>query len=147
MVQYGRPANDANRGAWVDEANGTTDIYTHIDEVSANDVDYIKSPLAPVANFYVCKLSSIEDPVANTGHTIRYRYAKNAAGGAAINLVVELRQGYVNEASPGTLIKELGNHANISETITQANVTLSVAEADSISNYADLFLRFVANQA
>jgi hypothetical protein len=145
MAQFARPSVDSSIGGYKDQADGTTNIYASTDEVSPNDADYIKSALAPSNAPYVTKLSAIEDPQSSSGHVVRYRYAKNAAGGAQIDLTVQLRQGYANEGSPGTLIKEW-THANIGETLTTQNQTLSGAEADSITNYADLFLRFVANQ-
>jgi hypothetical protein len=94
---------------------------------------------------YVCSLTTIEDPVSSTGHVVRYRYRKSAAAGAAIDLIVQLRQGYTGEGAMGTLIAS-ATHADISDTATSSNFTLSGAEADSITNYADLALRFVFNQ-
>ncbi len=145
MAQFARPSTDASIGGYKDQADGTTNIYAAIDEASPSDADYIKSALAPSNAPYVTKLSAIEDPQSSSGHIVRYRYAKNAAGGAQIDLTVQLRQGYVNEGSPGTLIKEW-THTNIPETWTTQAQTLSAGEADSITDYTDLFLRFVANQ-
>jgi hypothetical protein len=74
------------------------------------------------------------------------RRAKDAAGGDTITLTVELRQGYVNEGAPGTLIATVMNAVTIDETWTTTTYNLSAGEADAITNYADLFLRFVANK-
>lgn len=146
MAQFGRPSADTSIGGYSDQGGGTTNIYTTIDEISPSDADYIRSALAPSNAPYVTKLSNLEDPQSSTGHVVRYRYAKDAAGGAQIDLTAQLRQGYVNEGSPGTLIKEW-THSDISETFTTAQQTLSGAEADSITDYTSLYLRFVANQA
>jgi len=146
MAQFGRPSTDTTNQSFVDQADGSTNIYTAIDEAIASDADYIKSALAPTSDVYVTKLTSLEDPQVSTGHTVRYRYAKDAAGGAQIDLTVELRQGYVNEGTPGTLIATCGTHTDISDAWTAGSYALSGAEADNITNYADLFLRFVANQ-
>lgn len=145
MAQFARPSADTSIGTYTDQSSGTTNIYTTIDETSPGDADYIKSVLAPSNAPYVAKLSTIEDPVSSSGHIVRYRYAKNAAGGAQIDLTVQLRQGYVSEGSPGTLIAQW-THANIAETFTTQSQTLSGAEADAITNYGDLYLRFVSNQ-
>lgn len=147
MAQFGRPSTDASIGTYTDEAAGTTNIYTHIDEdVSApNDADYVRSVLAPANAPYVTKLTTLEDPQSSSNHIARYRYAKDASGGAQIDLTVQLRQGYTNEGSPGTLIKEW-THTNISNTLATATQTLSAGEADSITDYTSLYLRFVANQ-
>ena len=146
MAQFGRPSADTYIGGYKDEADGTTNIYTHIDETSYSDTDYIKSILAPSAAPYVCKLSTVEDPLSSSNHTVRYRYCKDAAGGAAINLTVQLRQGYVDEGTPGTLIATCGTHTDISESWTAGSYNLSGGEADAITNYASLYLRFVATQ-
>lgn len=145
MAQFARPSADTSIGGYKDQADGTTDIFQAIDEVSPSDADYIKSASAPSNAPYVTKLSSIEDPQSSGGHVVRYRYAKSAAGGAQINLVVQLRQGYTSEGSPGTLIAEW-THNDISESFTTQNQTLSGAQADAITDYTDLYLRYVANQ-
>lgn len=145
MAQFGRPSTDTTNEGYTDQAGGGTNIFQSIDESVASDADFIKSALTPTNDVYVTKLTSIEDPISSINHVVRYRYAKDAAGGAQIDLTVQLRQGYTNEGAPGTLIAQW-LHTNIAETFTAAAQTLSGAEADSITNYADLFLRFVANQ-
>src|SRR3990167_5351662 len=145
MAQFGRPSTDTTLGSYTDQGGGSTSIFGTIDEVVADDGDFIQSPLAPANAAYVTKLTSVEDPQSSTGHVVRYRYQKNASGGAQINLTVELRQGYVSEGSLGTLIAQWV-HTDIPSTWTGQAQTLSGAQADAITNYADLFLRFVSNQ-
>jgi hypothetical protein len=145
MAQFGRPSTDTTNESYTDQAGGSTTIYTTLDETVASDADYIKSVAAPTSDVYVTKLTTLEDPVVHTGHTIRYRYAKDLAGGSQIDLTVELRQGYVSEVSQGTLIKQW-SHTAISETWTQANQTLTEGEAATITDYTSLYLRFVSNQ-
>jgi hypothetical protein len=145
VTQYGRPSADTYLGNWEDEAAGTTNIYDGIDEVTPSDADYIVSDSAPSTSPYVCKLTTVTDPATSSGHIVRYRYGKDAAGGAQIDIVVQLREGYVNEGTPGTLIKAW-THTNVSDTLTTAAQTLSAGEADSITDYSDLFLRFTADQ-
>lgn len=146
MAQFGRPSADTNNpGSYTDQAGGGTTIYTTIDEVSYSDADYIRSPLAPASAVYVTKLSSVEDPVSSVGHVLRTRYAKDTAGGSTIGLVTELRQGYVSEGTQGTLICTRTFSA-IPETFTTDAYSLTTGEADAITNYADLYVRYVANQ-
>ncbi len=118
-------------------------------ETSYDDSDYILSGYGPGCDtdVYVCLLAGATDPLSSTDHYVHYRYAKSAAGGNTINLTVELRQGYVSESSLGTLIATCGTHNNISETITQQDYTLSAGEADAITNYNDLYLRFVVTRS
>lgn len=146
MPQFGRPSADTNNpGSWTDQAGGAVTIYTTIDEVTASDVDFVRSPLVPSSSVYVTKLSVVTDPLVSTGHVLRTRYAKDAAGGGQINLTAELRQGYVSEASLGTLIATR-TFTNISETFATDAYTLTAAEADAITAYGDLYVRLIATQ-
>jgi hypothetical protein len=52
----------------------------------------------------------------------------------------------VNEGSPGTLIAE-EVHLDIPNGFTDGSFTLSSGEADAITDYSDLFIRIVADQA
>jgi hypothetical protein len=148
MAQFGRPSADTNNdGAWVDEAAGSVNLWDGIDEVTAEDVLFIESVSAPSSAPYVAALQDItlEDPVSSSGHIVRYRYQKNAAGGAQIDLTIQLRQGYVSEASQGTLIRSEAVN-NISNGFVSGSFTLLAGEADSITDYTSLYLRIVANQ-
>lgn len=149
MAQFGRPSADTyNADLWVDEAAGGTNIWDGIDEVSFSDADYIESPTAPTSDVYVTKLTTLEDPLSSTGHVVRARAGKDAAGGATITLTGELRQAYVNEGTPGTLIATCFNAVTLGDSIAAlSDYTLSGAEADAITDYTNLYLRFVANQA
>ena len=146
MVQLARPSTDTTIGGYTDQVGGVTSIFGTIDEVVADDADYIQSALAPSNAAYVTKLTSLEDPQSSSGHVVRYRYQKDTAGGAQIDLTVQLRQGDVSEGAQGTLIAQW-THADIPAVWTPQAQTLSGAQADSISDYTSLFLRFVSNQA
>ena len=146
MPQYGRPSADTNNpGTYTDQGGGSTNIYATIDEVTLDDADYIRSPLAPASAIYVTKYSNLEDPQSSTGHVLRTRYAKDAAGGAQIDIVVQLRQGYVSEVTQGTLIATR-TFTNVGNTFTTDAYTLSGAEADAITDYTSLYLRVSSNQ-
>lgn len=42
MAQFGRPSADTNNpGSYTDQAGGSANIYTTIDEVTLDDADYI----------------------------------------------------------------------------------------------------------
>jgi hypothetical protein len=145
MSQFARPDADLTNEGFVNQAASGANLYLSLDEVTADDADYAVSAVAPTSDVYACSLSTIEDPVSSTGHVVRYRYRKSAAAGAAIDMTVQLRQGYVSEGTQGTLIHSV-THTDISDTAVSNNFTLSGAEADTITNYADLALRFVFNQ-
>lgn len=140
-VQKVYPVSDTTVGNWMTNTGATTDLFDALNETTYSDADFIKSEETPSASPCVVKLGNITDPESSTGHILRYRYGKE--GGAAINITVQVRQGYVNEGSLGTLIKEWV-HTNVSA-LTTAEQTLSGAEADSITNYTSLFVRMVGN--
>lgn len=139
MPQFARPSADTVRTGWTDQAGGTVNIYTTIDEATASDTDYIKTAAPPGSNEFESLLTSVTDPVSSAGHVMRWRRRKQPATGSAdINLTVVLRQGT-------TAIKTVADNA-IPGTFTDTSATLSAAEADAITNYADLRLEFVAAQ-
>jgi hypothetical protein len=94
----------------------------------------------------VVQLGYLDDPLASTGHIVRYRFRKDVDLGDQIDLTVELRQGYINEGTPGILIHSQANVAIGGTAWIAGTFTLSSTEADSITNYRDLFIRFVANK-
>ena len=145
MAQFGRPSADTSIGDYTDELGGVTNIYTGIDEVAAEDVEFVRSIIDPVAAPYATALTSLSDPLSSTGHIIRWRRQKDVALGATVNLTVQLRQGYVSEATPGTLIAEKATVA-VPDAWADDSLTLSAAEADAITNYPSLALRFVSDQ-
>lgn len=131
MAQFARPTSDVALGGWSGPA------FSAIDEAVADDADFTSSPTAPNGAALEVALGSVEDPQSSTGHVVRYRYRKNSTGGAQINLTVALMQGVTQIAS--------WSHTNI-DAVTTAAQTLTAAEADAITNYADLRLRFTATQ-
>jgi hypothetical protein len=149
MAQIAVPTTDTVRDNWEEDDGTTTDIFDQIDEGSAagSDADFIRTVLAPTSDVYVTKLTTLEDPVSSSDHVVRIRRSKDSAGGATINLTVQLRQGYTNEGAQGTLIATPMNAVAIDETWTTTSYTLSGAEADAITDYSSLYLRFLANQA
>ena len=139
MAQFARPSADTVRTGWTDEAAGTVDIYTGIDEVTAEDTEYIKTPTPPGANEFETLLTTVQDPLSSANHVMRWRRRKQpAAGSAQINLTVRLMEGATQRVTQ--------SDTNLPGTFTDTSYTLSGGEADTISNYADLRLEFVAAQ-
>ncbi len=143
--QTARPDSDAFVGVWEDELGGAVDIYQSIDEVTPSDIDYVTSELDPSQSPYVASLSDVEPPVAASGdRTVRYRYRKGVSGAAVIDVTVELREGYVSEASPGALIASK-IHEDVPDAFIDGSFVIA-AEDDTISDYSDLYLRLVADR-
>jgi len=145
MAQFARPDADIVDGNWVKSTGGNVNLFQMIDETPFDDADYIESGLAPATDAVAVNLSDVTDPVSSINHIVRYRYGKDSAAGAQIDIVVQLRQGYVSEGAQGTLI-HAETHTNVSSGFTAGTFTLSGGEADAITNYADLQIRITANQ-
>lgn len=143
--QFARPIEDTILGDYTDADGSATDIFESIDEEVADDDDYIQSEEAPANAVYVCKLSTLLNPLVKTNHIVRYRYQKQDGEEEQLDLVVQLREGYEDEGTPGTLIKEW-THTDVGDTWITATQTLSEAEANEITDYGDLFLRVRFNQ-
>lgn len=147
MSQFGRPEADTLIGNYSNQAGGTSSIFQAIDESSASEADYIRSPTNPANEVYVTRLSDIVDPLSSSGHVLRVRAGTDqASGGEQINMTMQLRQGYVNESSQGTLIATATQNNITPGGWTTYSMTLSGAEADAITDYTDLYLRIVMNK-
>lgn len=145
MPQFARPMADTFNGdSYVDQVGGSTDIFEAIDEDEADDADFIRSPNSPVAFVYVTKLTTVEDPGSDASHVIRARMKKDLTNPNTLNVDVELREGYVDEGTQGTLIATLVQ-TNISNEFVNYEKALSEGEAALITDYTDLYLRFIAN--
>jgi hypothetical protein len=137
MAQLARPISDVAAGSWTTQSGGTTNLYATIDEASASDADYIRSSASPATpDIAKVRLGSLTDPLASTGHIVRYRYQKSVSGGDAIDLTVRLQQGATQIAA--------WTHANIANGFVDAAQTLTGGEADAITDYATLDLWFEA---
>ena len=148
MPQFARPIADiTNANQWLDDAASSVTIFDAIDETVLSTADFIQSSAGLSSAIYVCRITTtIEDPVSSANHVVRFTYRKNSSGQAQINLTAELRQDYVSEASLGTLIWTTNFTNIVSSVQSTAAVTLTAAEADSITQYSSLYLRFVSNQ-
>ncbi len=141
MVQFARPDNDDAIGSWTDEAAGTTDIYTGIDDVTAQDADFIESEVNPSASTCAIGLSALTDPEGNVDHIVRYEYRRRDSGGGSLptlDITVALREGATVRASQ--------THTSVTTVFTAGTFTLSSGEADAITDYTDLNLLFTANK-
>lgn len=138
------PSADSVDGNWTDSGGGTS-LAAQIDETSASDADYILSELSPSNSSCRVKLASGGDPGVSTGHVIEWRVGKDTTGGQTINVTVTLRQGGGNSLGGGTQIATFTR--NNVDALTTYQETLSGGEADSITNYTDLYLEFSANAA
>jgi hypothetical protein len=128
--QIAAPTSDISAGNWVRSSdNAGTGLYTMLDETTYDDNDYV---YVNSDSTLEVKFASVSDPAVSTGHKVRYRIKGNGAA----TITVSLRQG------SGTEIASWA-HTAASTTTTSYEQTLSSGQADSITDYADLRLRFV----
>jgi hypothetical protein len=147
MAQFARPDADTYNGdGWTEDDNDTTNMFAEVDESSADDADYVRSPTSPSNDVVVFRLSDVADPGLSTGHVLRVRNSVDQASQETIDFTFELRQGYTNEGSPGTLIASTTRTGVTSTSWTTTSYTLSGGEADAITDYTDLFVRIKANK-
>lgn len=133
---YARPSSDVTDAGWVNESGNNTNLYDSINETSPSDSDYIVSSVGGVGSDE-CEvgLSSVSDPSTGNNHHVSYRYAKiNVDGIPIIDLTVTLVE--------GTTIIATWFHHNIGTTLVTAVQNLTTGEANSISDYTNLRLRF-----
>jgi len=147
VAQFARPSADTNNpDAYTDQGGGSSTIYATIDESVASDSDYIRTVVSPTNDVYVTKLSNVTDPLSSTGHIMRMRTSCDQDAQETLDFTLQLRQGYVSEGSPGTLIATLSRAGVSSTTWTDSSYTLSGAEADAITDYTSLYYRLLINK-
>lgn len=139
MAQFARPDSDVT--ALGGSGSGT---FADIDETSFSDSDYLYSN-DNVDVTYECGLSNVTDPVSSSGHIVRWRQAQSdqsaspiapSSGGTASEYSAYLYQG-------ATLIATLVSGETSNEgSFLAKSYTLSGTEADSITDYTDLRIRF-----
>ncbi|HUF02790.1 MAG TPA: hypothetical protein VMM38_01300 [Aridibacter sp.] len=138
MAQFGRPASDVSTGSWT-----TTPLWSKIDEVTASDADFAKSSDNPANDVFEVALSSLTDPASSTGHVMRFRERMQYSGGGSpgnITITFSLIQGTTVIASAEF------TKANNDLAYYDRELALTGTEANSITDYTDLRLRFRSNK-
>lgn len=134
------PSADSVDGTWTDQAGGTS-LFATLDELTPSDTDYIQSADNPSNSGCRVKLASGLDPSVSTGHVLHWRIRKT--GTQTVNMTVVLKQGGGDVLGAGTTIASFTRNG-VSTSFTTFDEALSNAQADSITNYADLYLEFYA---
>lgn len=137
MVQVARPASTTTVGDWRTQSNGT-DLHTAIDEATFSDSDYITSPANPNGTVSTIAFGSLTDPQSSSGHVLRFRHARDAAGGTAVDILVALWQTGGGVAIASTTVQPSGT------AYTAGTINLTGTQADAITNYGQLELRVSA---
>jgi len=132
--QFSYAVADVASGLWNPSVSGL--LYPMIDEIIYDDSDYIYSPYSPNNTYCEVLLSGLVDPITPSGHIVSYRFRDYPVSGQS-SVTVGLYQG-------GSLISSY-THASVASGFQYGGFALSNAEADSITDYTNLRLRFTAN--
>jgi len=74
---------------------------------------------------------------------MRMRTAASLDNQQSITITQQLRQGYVSESNQGTLIASQTRSNITSTTWTTSQYTLTAAEVGAITDYSNLYFRFI----
>lgn len=134
-----RPDGTTIQGGWVNEAGGAA-LWSSIDEVTADDSDYIRSMDNPVSDICQVSLTNVSGTISQPFY-VGYRYGKAGAGklGTSLGLIVSLKQG-------STLIASW-SHSDIPAAQTTTKQGLTSGQFAAISDFTDLRLEFEASNA
>jgi len=141
MAQFARPNSNPTNSTW-----NTSPLDSKVDEGAPGDGTVITTATNANGKIAVFGTNSVTDPVSSTGYILRVRGAKSGASGANYQIAVELREAYVNESTQGTLRATL-THVYNDDILATDEYTLSTAEANSVSDHTDLFLRVVTTKS
>ena len=135
-IVFSRPDEVVSGGGW---SPSTGTLWGCVDEAVASDADFIYSS-STLSLVDTCELGlqPVDDPAVGYGHAVSYRFRKDVLGGSTVQLTVSLVQ--------GTTVIATWVHADV-EAVVTVRQELSPAEANSISDYGDLRLRFEAVEA
>lgn len=141
MTQNATLDGTSDRGGWTRGDNGTSNIHTWADTTTAGS-DYIQgvvdamegSPVGPA----IFTLSNVTDPETASNHKIKYTAMSVAGGmggmGGGPGLTIALFEGTTQRHTTT-------NNSVDSSSATAYTITLSDAEANSITDYDNLLLR------
>jgi hypothetical protein len=135
MAQFARPSEDISVGNWTNQANAATNLWQSIDEIVADEADFVQASLTANSD-YEFRLSTQQAGLIRRGHILRYRGRKNQAAGNTRGVIVELRQGATVIAS--------NTHADLTVVWLDGVIVLTPEQAAQITNYADLRVRLRA---
>ena len=116
------PGEDISVGGWLPSEGAN--VAATLDELVASDAEYAFTSSS--ASAMEVKFLTSYDPLTSSGHILRYRLKGNGSTDA----VVKLKQ--------GAAVIATWTETNVPATHTNYQHFLTGAEADSITNYADL---------
>ena len=137
---WARPSADDSAGIWAPSEG--SDLWAMLDETLASDSDRIIAGGAPSAAVAKIQLSTPPTPGVDTDHLLRWRYAVLGTPSGAWSVKVELMEGAA-VVGGGTPVEETKT-GSADEAFVSSEIALSSAQAATITDYSDLYLRFTA---
>lgn len=133
------PDSDQSLGSWTDQAAGTTNVYTTIDDDPIVTAEYAESESDPSSSQYVVRLSNPSGTV-NTTAPITIQVVHQGTGAESQTLTVELIE---NISTPVVIASE--TYPDISSDLVTSSITLSSSEKLAVTDWDDLYIRFTAD--
>jgi hypothetical protein len=133
VPNFARPSADISRGSWVTNSGATANLWSAIDEATADDADYVISALGDNTAYEV-HLSSVAPAIITRQHSVTLRGRKDAAAGNTKGVTVALVQ--------GTTVIASQDFPTLTATVNQDVINLPKSVANAITDYADLRIRF-----
>jgi len=137
MAQNATLDGTSDRGGWVNESSGTSNIHTSADTTSAGsdfiqgEVGFDSAPVGPA----IFTLSNVTDPESAADHKIIYTALATAGGFMGTpGLTIALFESTTQRHSTT-------NNSVSTGSATEYTINLSSGEANSITNYDNLILR------
>lgn len=126
------PTSDITTTGWSFTPAGAA--WSTLDEPTADDGDFVTSPNNPSSSVMEVKLGAGTDPLSSVDHSFAYRIRSNTASSSTV--VVGLYQ--------GTSLIASETRSAVPSSFTTYTMTLTGPQADLISDYTDLRMRFTA---
>ena len=134
VQQISRPTNIVTAGSW--SVVGAANLYDAVNEETVDDSSYIQSEENPANDTVEFTLAALGTPETRTNHVVHYRFAEDINSSGAQTLIVQLVEGT-------TVIAQ--KTETPTTTLTDGTLTLTEAEAQAITDYTNLRIRFIAN--
>jgi hypothetical protein len=135
MANFARPSVDISRGSWTNNTGSTTNLWATIDEIVADDADYVISAIGANSTYEV-QLSSVPPAVIPRNHLLVLRGRKDQSGGNTKGVTIDLAQG-------STVIGTLP-FPDLPFAIQQQNIDIPKSMSSGITDYSDLRVRLTS---
>jgi hypothetical protein len=142
MAQFLRPSSDTPIISGWTRSSGTNAFYTYIDEITADSTDYIQTQNQN--NLCDVNLSAGVDPQTGTGHILRVQVWSLGSGAAERHSVSLYRTDSPTSSNVFDSQVLINGATLVRNTPTIVTYTLTAAQANAITDYANLRLRFSA---